>query len=291
MAAALAVCAGLGVYLLYTALAFGWSGLRIGAVPRRRRTHRLDQWLAQAGLHGIDRRELATVVAVFAVAGATVGALLFAGVVPAAVAGMFAGSFPVAAARRRRANRRAAGQEAWPRLIEEMRILTGSVGRSIPQALFEVGRDAPEELRDAFAVAHREWLLSTDFTKTLCVLKEGLADPTADVVCETLLVAHELGGSGLDRRLEALAEDRRADLFDRKDALARQAGARFARAFVLVVPLGMALVGLTIGNGRDAYRTPMGQVAVAVALSLLAACWLWASRLMRLPDDERIFGP
>ena len=64
-------------------------------------------------------------------------------------------------------------------MIEEIRILTGSRGRSIPQALFEVGRRGPVELRPAFAAAQREWLLSTDFDRTLKVLKDRLADPTA----------------------------------------------------------------------------------------------------------------
>jgi tight adherence protein B len=58
---------------------------------------------------------------------------------------------------------------------------------------------------------------------------------------------------------------------------------------VLVVPLGMALVGMSVGTGRDAYRTPLGQATVVVALALVLACWLWAGRIMRLPDEERVF--
>ena len=145
------------------------------------------------------------------------------------------------------------------------------------------------ELRPAFAAAHREWLLSTDFARTLEVLKGQLADPTADATCETLLIAHELGGTDLDRRLEALAEDRRQDTQGRKDALAKQAGVRFARRFVLIVPMGMAVVGLSIGNGRAAYQTSLGQVIVVVALGLVVICWLWAGRIMRLPDEQRVF--
>jgi tight adherence protein B len=146
----------------------------------------------------------------------------------------------------------------------------------------------PAELRPAFAAAQREWLISTDFARTLAVLKARLADPTADVVCETLLVAHDLGGTDLDRRLEALVEDRFQDLQGRKDARAKQAGVRFARRFVLIVPLGMALAGLSIGTGRDAYQTALGQAAVAAGIGVIVLCWLWAGRLMRLPEDERV---
>ena len=166
---------------------------------------------------------------------------------------------------------------------------TGSLGRSIPQALFEVGRRGPDELRPAFAAAERHWRISTDFALTVAVLKGRLADPTADATLETLLVAHEVGGSNLDQRLAALVEDRVQDVQGRKDARAKQAGVRFARWFVLAVPLGMTLAGLSIGTGREAYQTAAGQLAVAAGLGCVAACWIWAGRLMRLPEEERVF--
>lgn len=178
--------------------------------------------------------------------------------------------------------------EAWPRLLEEMRLLTSSLGRSVPQAFVEVGRRAPEELRPAFRAAEREWLLSTDFARTTAVLKAQMADPTADAVAETLLIAHEVGGTDLDRRLEALIEDRTQDAQGRKDARAKQAGARFARRFVLVVPAGMAMAGMSVGTGRAAYQTSAGQVLVAAALGLVVVCWLWAGRIMALPEEPRV---
>jgi tight adherence protein B len=153
-----------------------------------------------------------------------------------------------------------------------------------------VGRRGPAELRPAFAAAEREWLISTDFGRTTNVLKLRLADPTADAACETLLVAHEVGGSDVDRRLAALAEDRVQDLQGRKDAQAKQAGVRFARRFVLIVPVGMALAGLSIGTGRAAFQTALGQALVALGLAVVVACWLWAGRLMRLPEEERVFS-
>jgi len=214
---------------------------------------------------------------------------VFGAILPAVAVGVFAASFPLASYRVRRTNRRAAAQDAWPRLIEEIRILTASLGRSIPQALFEVGRRAPEEMRAAFDAAHREWLISTDFERTLSVLKAGLADPTADATCETLLVAHTVGGSDLDRRLEALAEDRIQDTQGRKDARAKQAGARFARRFVLFVPFGMAIAGMSVGDGRQAFSSATGQFLTLVAVLLVIGCWTWAGQILRVPEEERVF--
>jgi tight adherence protein B len=288
-----ALLAALGVFYLYTAVALRWPGIGFGprverpaAGPRRQRGR---EWLTQAGLADVPVAEFSAVIAALVVAGVLFGWLLFGGALPALVLGAFAGSVPVASYRRRRVVVRDHAREAWPRMIEEIRVLTGSAGRSIPQALFEVGRSGPAELRPAFEAAQREWLLSTDFTRTVAVLKTRLADSTVDATCETLLVAHELGGADLDHRLGALAEDRRLDTHERKDAKAKQAGARLARWFVLIVPLGMAAVGLTIGQGRDAYTTPLGQVMIVLALVLIVVCWVWASLIMRLPTDERVF--
>ena len=237
----------------------------------------------------VPMRDLAAVVVALGALGALGAYAVFGGVLPALVVGAFAATFPLASYRLRRRARRSAAMDAWPRLLEELRILTSSLGRSIPQALFEVGRRAPEELRPSFDAAHREWLLSTDFERTLRVLKANLADPTADAVCETLLVAHEVGGTDLDRRLEALIDDRVQDTQGRKDARAKQAGARFARRFVLIVPAGMALAGMSVGTGRAAYQTPSGQLMVVVAIALVVGCWIWAGRIMTLPEEQRVF--
>lgn len=285
----LALAAGAGTYLLYTSVAFGWRRLRFPGLTGTPRAARHRDWLVQAGLEGMPLRELAAVIVALGGLGVVGAYVVFGGPLPALVSGVFAASFPVASYRVRRRARRAAAMDAWPRMLEELRILTAALGRSIPQALFQMGRRAPDELRPAFEAAQREWLLSTDFGRALRVLKANLADPTADAVCETLLVAHDVGGTDLDRRLEALIDDRVQDAQGRKDARAKQAGARFARRFVLVVPAGMALAGMSVGTGRAAYQTSGGQLAVVVAIGLVVACWLWAGRIMVLPEEERVF--
>jgi tight adherence protein B len=273
------IAAAYGVHLTYTGLGLGWQGFGVG--PRRH--------LRVARSLPVSREAVVAVACVGAISGA-VAYTAFGGVLPSVAATVFGATFPIASARRRRAARLDAAQEAWPRLLEELRVRTGALGRSIPQALFEVGRHAPSELRLAFDAAHREWMISTDFERTVVVLKEGLADPTGDAVGETLLVAHQVGGSDLDRRLAAFVADRTQEVQGRKDAAAKQAGVRFARRFVLLVPAGMAMAGMSVGNGRAAYTTAVGQVAVVTGIALVAVCWLWAGRMLQLPVQERVFG-
>jgi tight adherence protein B len=301
LAVVAAVVAASGTYLLYTAFVFGRRGFgprrrsftRVGPGGRSWRTRlvaRQRDWWAQAGLAEVRPVELIGLAAVLAAAGGLGGLIIFGTAVPAVMLAVWAGvGWPLASCKLRRDRLRTAAQEHWPRLLEEIRVLTANLGRSVPQALFEAGRRAPVVLRPAFAAAQREWLLSVDFERTVAVLKARLADPTVDVACETLLVAHQLGGSDLDRRLEALIADRVLDLQDRKDARAAQSGVRFSRLFVLLVPCGMALVGSSIGTGRAAYATPWGQSMVALGVGVIAACWIWASRLLRLPPEERVF--
>ena len=292
IAVLLAIAGAYGVYLLHTAVTFGWAGVAPGpARPRRRRRarDRLTDWLAQAGLREVRVSELGMAMALLALVGGGLAFALFGGAFPALVTGVFCATVPVASWRRQRDQRLDRAREAWPRMIEEIRLQTGSLGRAVPQALLEVGKRGPRELRAAFLAAEREWLISTDFARTCAVLKSQLADATADATCETLLVAHEVGGTDLDARLASLAEDRIQDLNGRKDARAQQAGVRFARRFVLVVPIGMALAGLSIGTGRTAYETPGGQVAVGAGILSVIGCWLWAGRLLLLPEEDRVF--
>ncbi len=287
----LAMAAAYGVHLVWSALALGWTGLGAGPPKpdQERPVNPVRRWLTEAGLDEVGPAEFFGVSGALGLITGALALAIFGSPVAAVLGATGAAVAPALAYRNRRRDRRERASEAWPRMIEEIRILTASVGRSIPQALFEAGSRAPAELQPAFAAAHREWLMTTDFARTTAALKSLLSDPTADVTCETLLVAHEAGGADLDRRLEALVEDRIAEVQGRHDARAEQAGVRFARKFVLIVPLGMALAGMAVGNGRSAYQEPTGQIVVVVALAMVAACWVWAGRVMRLPGTERVF--
>ena len=133
----LSLVAGLGVFYLYSAYAFGWRQLALaphGPRDSRRHARQLDDWLAQAGLEDINVGQFVAVSAGLFAMGGAVAFSMFGGVVPALLAAAAAASIPAAAYRVRRRKRRDRAHEAWPRMIEEMRVLTGAAGRSIPQA-------------------------------------------------------------------------------------------------------------------------------------------------------------
>lgn len=282
---AAAIAAGVGVFLL---LVPGRPGPRDVVSPLVRWRAGAQAMLDRAGLDRVGPIQFLGISAASGLTAAAVATTVFGLGLVSFVVGLTGTVVPAAIWRSRRAARRRAAHAAWPQLIEELRISVGAAGRSVPQALIDVGLNGPIELRDAFRAAQREWALSTDFGRMITVLKRHLADPTADVICETLLMASEVGGD-LDTRLAAMAEDRRNDLLGRREAEAKQAGARLARAFVIVVPAGMALAGLSVGDGRASYGTPQGQVLVLIGLTMVVACWVWAARIMHLPEPKRVF--
>ncbi len=286
----IAFVAAYGVHLLYTSAAFGWKGSQPGPKAERKERASGKDFMSTLGLGELSPLTLACSMLVVAIVGFAVGTLLFGGILPAIMIAAFAALSPVGVARVRHERLVESAHHAWPAIIEEIRLLTGTLGRSIPQATFEVGLRTHDGLRPAFEKAHREWLISTDFARSLGVLKQDLGHNTADIVAETLLTAHELGGAEVGTRLGALATDRATDQRHRRDALARQSGVKFARWFTLIVPFGMALTGLSIGDGRSAYGTPLGQVLVVAALVLILICWFWAGRIMALPKEKRVFA-
>ena len=245
----------------------GWTG--VGAGPRRARPTPAaggsgTGWPRPASTT-CSRVEFVGVVGVLFVVGAALGFAIFGG-----AAARRSCSAPSPPASRSRPTAAGAGpgvrcaQEAWPRMIEEIRILTGALGRSIPQALFEVGRRGPVELQPAFAAAHREWLVSTDFARTVA-RAEGRASPTRPPTpparrCSSPTSSAAPTSTAASRRWSRTASRtcRAARTPGRsRPACGSPAGSCSSSRSAWRSP------GMSVGNGRAAYATPFGQLAVA----------------------------
>ena len=177
----LAIVAGYGVHLVYSSVAFGWDGLQPGPPAPETNASGKSHFIEDLGLGEFDARSLVAAIAVLALMGFTFGIVLFNGIIAGVLLGMFAATVPVGVARIRHEQTINLAHQEWPSLIEEIRLLTGSLGRSIPQATFEVGLRSGDGLRPAFEEAHREWTISTDFNRSMRVLKAQLAHNTADI--------------------------------------------------------------------------------------------------------------
>src|SRR5262249_48709870 len=79
-------------------------------------------------------------------------------------------------------------------------------GMSLPEGLSALALRGPEPLRPAFARFSAAYRASGRFGECLDALKDDLADPVGDRVCETMRVAREVGGSDLGTVLGTLSE-------------------------------------------------------------------------------------
>jgi tight adherence protein B len=110
---------------------------------------------------------LAVMILIWSVSGATV---------PAAAIGAVVSVLPPILLRALARRRRTQLRELWPEVVDHMNSAIRA-GMSLPEALAQVGRRGPEELRPPFEEFGRDYQVSGDFASSLDRLKDRLADP------------------------------------------------------------------------------------------------------------------
>ena len=164
--------------------------------------------------------------------------------------GVFGVFVPVLIVRRMRSRRQSTLRELWPEAIDNLASAVRA-GMSLPEGLGALADRGPAQLRPPFARFAASYRASGRFGACLDALKDDLADPVGDRVCETMRVAREVGGSDLGTVLRTLSELLRADARTRSE-LETPAGLGDQR--------GTARRGGTVG-GAVAARDAVGDVA------------------------------
>jgi tight adherence protein B len=211
--------------------------------------------------------------------------LVLVSVVPAIVVA----TLPRAYFARKRSQRLARVQEAWP---DGLRDLLTSVrsGASLPTAIENLATFGPEPLRQAFQ-GFDAYSRSIGVVPALEMVKEHIADPTADRVIEVLILAYERGGRVVPEILEDLAEATTRDLWTmeqiRTEALEQKINSRV----VFVLPW-VVLVAMTARSGafREFYSSPVGLLVVVIGGLMSLVGVLIASRLGAQPTEHRVFA-
>jgi tight adherence protein B len=278
---------GVFVYLLV--------GVVTGDLPRfeSRRTVRpsvsqQQTWLIQAGVDLTPRQ--------FWAASAGVGVLSFLVFLPltgvvlvALMPALVVAILPRAYFGRRRMQRLAAVQVAWP---DGIRDLVGSIssGMSLPKAVEALSVSGPLPLREAFA-SYPLLARTLGVVPALEVIKEELADPTSDRVIEVLILAYERGGAIVPRILQDLAAATTRDLWAleeiRTEALEQKINARAVFSLPWFV-----LVALTARTGmfRDFYQSAGGAVVILIGAAMSLVGIVLVRRLSRDPEEPRVMG-
>lgn len=201
--------------------------------------------------------------------------------------GVIAGWLPVAAVRARARRRRAVLRELWPEVVDNL--ASGvRAGLSLPEALAQVGERGPEVLRPAFAAFGQDYRVTGRFTEALDALKDRLADPVADRICEALRITREVGGSDLGRLLRSLSAFLREDAHTRAELLARQSWTVNAARLAVAAPWAVLAILATRPESVRPYNSAAGVTVLVVGAGLSVAAYQVMLRLARLPEEGRV---
>lgn len=285
MGALLGLALGLGLLLVWQSVR-GTPG--ISSRPRRRVvTGRLGELIATAGIESVTPRQL---LLSSAGAGLVVGFgfLAVSRVVPIALAfGTFAAYLPVALVRYRARQRRAELRDLWPDAVDNLASAVRA-GLSLPEALAQLGHRGPEPLRRPFHQFGQDYRATGRFQPSLDRLRDRLADPTGDRICESLRIAREVGGSDLGRLLRTLSSFLRDDARTRAELETRQGWVVNAARLAVSAPWILLALLSTRTEAIRAFNGPGGWVVLGVGAGLCVVAYRLMLRMGRLPEEARV---
>lgn len=284
MGALLGLMLGTGLLLIWR------SGPRSPQRPQRSAwgvRERRSELLHQAGVDGVGSAQLAGVQAGCAVAAFALVIVLTSTLTVAACFGAFAFFGPVVVLRRMRRRRQVALREVWPEAVDNLASAVRA-GMSLPEGLSALALRGPAELRPPFARFGTAYRASGRFNDCLDALKDDLADPVGDRVCETMRVAREVGGSDLGTVLRTLSELLRSDARTRAELETRQGWVVNAARLAVAAPWVVLLLLGTQSATLDAYDSPGGGVLLAVGAGVCVVAYRIMLRIGRLPEDARV---
>ncbi len=214
--------------------------------------------------------------------------LLLSGTATVALAFAYFGARgPTAVVRRLRSRRVVELREVWPEVVDNLSSAVRA-GLSLPESVSGLGTRGPEQLRPAFLRFGADYRATGRFAECLDRLKESLADPVGDRVCESLRMAREVGGTDLGRLLRTLSAFLREDARTRAELETRQGWTVNAARLAVAAPWLVLLLLATQSTTLQAYDTAGGAVLLAVGGGLCFVAYRLMLRIGRLPEDRRV---
>lgn len=243
--------------------------------------------LVRAGLRSRGGTRLAAGTLLLGVLGGVATlALTRVGTIALAV-GLATAALPYGMVRHRARASRARLRESWPDVVDD---LTSAVraGLSLPEALAQLARRGPRELRPAFAAFERDHRTGARFDVCLDRLKGALADPVGDRLVESLRISRAVGGSDLGRLLRTLSAFLRQENRTRAELETRQGWSINAARLAVAAPWLVLLMLASQPGSLAAYGSPAGGALLAVGGAGSALAYVLMRRIGRLPTPQRV---
>jgi tight adherence protein B len=243
--------------------------------------------LNQAGWESVTIRTLAVTCAGLGLT-SFAGVLAVSGVPAIAVCfAVMATWMPVAILRGRARRRRQELRDVWPEVVDNL--ASGvRAGLALPEALAQVAVRGPESIRPAFAAFAVDYRTTGRFGDALDALKDRLADPVADRICEALRITREVGGSDLGRLLRSLSAFLREDARTRSELEGRQSWTVYAARLAVAAPWLVLALLATRGESVAAYARPGGVAVLAIGAASTLVAYRLMVRIGRLPEEARV---
>lgn len=222
--------------------------------------------------------------------GLVVAAALWAvsgAVVPSVTIGTASSALPVLLLRSAARRRATALREVWPEAVDHINSAIRA-GLSLPEALVQLSRKGPEQLRPAFTEFGRDYQASGDFAASLDRLKVRLADPVGDRIVEALRITRDVGGTDLGALLRTLSAFLREDARTRAEIEARQSWTVNAARLALVAPWLVLALMATRPEAAQAYDSSAGLVMILGGAVVSVIAYRVMLVIARLPQDERV---
>lgn len=278
---AVALMAALGLLLLY-------NGITVPPKEGRSRfMERLGERTIDAGFPGLSPNLLLAGLALAAV----IGFVLIAGMTSSSaigVSGAVLGStLPLSFLRSRAQRRRRRFRDEWPDALASL-IASVRAGVSLPEACSSLSERGPAGLRHGFGAFVSTYRSTGSFPNAIDSLTRVLADPIADRVGASLLLAHEVGGSDLVRVLRTTSDFVLDDGRIRKEIEARWSWTVTAARVAAAAPWVVLIMMATRPEAARAYDSPSGMAVIAgggIATFVGYRVMLSAGRL---PEDRRL---
>ena len=174
--------------------------------------------------------------------------------------------------------------ESWPTYLEQTRAKMLASSRSLPYVIFEQTSVASPFLSELIQRGRREFENSGNLEKALkTVWRAGDNEEVTNYICSALCSTLGSTSSQIQNQLSAISGTVRSRNELKQETNSRLSGVRTARIFILVIPAGMALAGLSFAGSVRPFLTVASIGQIVAALLLLATCWYWSTKLMHFP--------
>lgn len=225
-------------------------------------------------------KQVISAVALFGV-GLVLGGAIFGSYVVAAPFAFFLAATPTFRAGSNRRHTASAITQAWPDAIDHLSSAIRA-GMNLSESLTAIGLRGPAPLRPIFISLGNDLASGTSLERALVRFCAECNDPIADQLVETILIAHEVGGSEIGRLLRTFSQFLRLEIQTRDEIRVRQGwvvnGARIAAAAPWIL---LALLSLR-KESVAAYQTSGGILTILIGGVLSVVAYLWMRRLARL---------